>query len=65
MNIKDWFDRHEEPIDIEDASDIEIIIRNDGKTLWVNAPACIVRMCRIHGEIKIIDNRKKRRNGKS
>jgi hypothetical protein len=61
MNIKDWFtlDASKQPIDLEDAQDVEIVIREDGKTLWINAPICIVRFCRIKGEIKIEDKRKK------
>lgn len=63
MDIKDWYVRHQEPIDIENAESVEIVIRNDGTTFWINAPACVVRFCRVK-EIKIIDNRKKKRDNK-
>jgi ethanolamine utilization protein EutA (predicted chaperonin) len=39
--------------------DIEIIIKNDGKVLWINGPgSCLVRICRIDGNITIRDERK-------
>lgn len=65
MDINDWYSKHIEPIDLENASEVEIVIRGDGKVLWLNAPGCIVRICRIKGKIKVVDNRKRARYGKS
>lgn len=55
MKIEDF----ELPIDLEDVDAVEIVIRDDGKTLWVNsAQGCIVRICQIRGTIRIEDKRK-------
>lgn len=65
MNIEDFHNSANGPVDIEDADEVEILIREDGKTLWLNTRlGCVVRFCRIKGEIKIDDKRKKRTNKK-
>ena len=61
MNIETFCKINDWPIDIEEAEQIEILIREDGKTLWINTPrGCLLRLCGIKGEIKIEDKREKR-----
>ena len=47
-----------ESIDVTGADDVEIQIRRDGEVLWVNAPLCRLRICRIRGTITITDERR-------
>jgi hypothetical protein len=48
------------PVDITGAELVVILIRQDGKVLWINdTRGCIVRICRIKGKISIQDKRKK------
>jgi len=44
-------------LDVMFMDDIDIKIRKDGRVLWINAPDCILRICRIAGTITIIDER--------
>lgn len=44
-------------IDITGADDVQVVIRNDGRVLWINAPDCRVRICCIRGAIEIVDCR--------
>lgn len=46
-------------IDITGADDVEIMIKDDGRVLWVNAPGLRVRICGIRGQVLITDNRDK------
>jgi hypothetical protein len=62
MNIVLWFKSKEGPIDIEDAEEVEILVREDGRTLWINTSlGCLARLCRIKGKITVRDERKKKR----
>ncbi len=40
-------------VDITGIDDVEILIRHDGKVVWINGPTCRVRICGIRGEIII------------
>lgn len=63
MDIETFFANCDWPIDIENAPEVELLIRDDGKTLWLNTRyGCLVRLCQIKGEITINDKRKARRN---
>lgn len=42
-------------------NEVEVQIRHDGNVLWVNVgPKCVLRICRIK-DLKVIDERPKRR----
>jgi hypothetical protein len=57
MNI----DAFKETVDLEDAEEVEILIREDGKTLWINGSGrCLVRLCRIKGMVTVTDKRRQR-----
>ena len=47
-------------LDITGAKDVEIIIRRDGKVLWVNTAVMRLRICRIDGSITFRDARRSR-----
>jgi hypothetical protein len=36
---------------------VEIEVRADGKVLWVNMGRCVFRVCRIRGNVEVIDHR--------
>jgi len=55
-----------EPVDITGAELLEIVIRRDGKVIWLNdAKGCLVRICRIKGHITIRDDRQYKKVGRS
>lgn len=45
-------------MDMSDITSLEVIIKADGKVLWLNTPGgCVFRACRI-GRIMVYDERK-------
>jgi hypothetical protein len=48
-------------IDITGADDLEIMINDDGRVLWINGPKNKVRICGIRGRVAINDMRSRRR----
>lgn len=58
MALSDIRDTFMHNLDIIGTDEIEIRIRSDGKVLWVNTGyGCKLRICRIQGNITIIDER--------
>jgi len=52
-----------EQIDLHDSKVVELVIRDDGKVVWVNVDGvCRLRVCRIESLV-IEDQRKKKRTG--
>jgi hypothetical protein len=47
-------------LDITGADDVEIVIKEDGKVVWVNSPLCVLRICQIRGRITVRDGRSRR-----
>ena len=46
-------------LDITGAKEVEVMVKEDGKVLWVNADGlCLLRICRI-GRITVEDKRRK------
>ena len=47
-------------LDLFDSGEIEVKIKSDGKVIWVNTErhGCVLRICRIEGNIVIEDGRK-------
>lgn len=66
MNIKEWANIPNNRLtDIEEPEMVQIVIRDDGKTLWVNTEyGCLVRICQIKGKVTVEDKRRKKRNNK-
>lgn len=48
-------------LDITGADDVQVTIRADGKVLWVNSPGVRLRICRIRGQVLVVDNRETKR----
>jgi hypothetical protein len=47
------------PLDITGPEEVEIMIKEDGKVLWVNVGGlCVLRICKI-GKLTLEDKRKK------
>jgi hypothetical protein len=44
-------------IDITGVDDVEIVIKTDGREIWINAPDLRVRICGIRGEVFVTDMR--------
>lgn len=40
-------------IDVTGAADVEILVSDDGKTLWINTTVCRLRICQIRGTIYV------------
>ena len=43
--------------DITGIDDVEIVVKADGRTIWINAPDCRVRICGIRGQVFVTDKR--------
>ena len=43
--------------DITGIDDVEIVIKADGRVIWINAPDCRVRICGIRGQVFVTDKR--------
>jgi hypothetical protein len=47
-----------ESLDITGATTVQVVIREDGNVLWVNTEqGCVLRICRITGEVLLDDRR--------
>lgn len=53
------------PLDIVEPTDVQIVIRDDGRTVWVNVEGrCVCRVGRIPaGNLFIEDMREEQKNG--
>ena len=43
--------------DITGIDDVEIVIKADGRVIWINAPDCRVRISAIRGQVFVTDKR--------
>ena len=43
--------------DIAGIDDVEIVIKADGRVIWINAPDCRMRICGIRGQVFVTDKR--------
>ena len=43
--------------DIASIDDVEIVIKADGRVIWINAPDRRVRICGIRGQVFVTDKR--------
>lgn len=60
---KVMYDPELQSLDVTLAQHMEIMIRNDGKVIWINEGGrCLLRVCGIEGEIILNDQRKKKKN---
>jgi len=63
ISIDDTDDENEPAVDVTDPKHIQILIREDGKTIWINSEThCLFRACRI-GTLSIDDQRPKDKRG--
>ncbi len=44
-------------LDLFGADDVEIRLSYDGRTVWINTPGCVLRICNVRGVVRVEDDR--------